>query len=129
MSIASEVSCPTVTVLIFSSWFSARRYSVYNGCARESRGPTRPLGSGEGSGPGRSDLSRSHRTAGHDEPSTLIPGSERTESLDTQIHLSDDVRDTMTGKSQHGLVMIRSSHEDLSDPTSHLLLPTDSQGP
>src|SRR5438552_14435586 len=92
MSIGAEVSWPTVSVLIFSSWFSARRYSVYSGCARESRGPTRPLGSGEGSAPGRSDLSRSHRTAGHDEPTTLIPGSERTESLDTQIHLSDDVR-------------------------------------
>jgi len=35
----------------------------------------------------------------------------------------------MTGKSQLGQVMIRSSHEDLSDPTSHLLMPTAEQGP
>src|SRR6058998_384065 len=34
----------------------------------------------------------------------------------------------MTGEAQHGLVMIRSSHEDLSDPTSHLLMPTAEQG-
>ena len=34
----------------------------------------------------------------------------------------------MAGKAQHGLVMIRSSHEDLSDPTSHLLMPTAEQG-
>src|SRR5437667_1941019 len=34
----------------------------------------------------------------------------------------------MTGKSQLGQVMIRSSHEDLSDPTSHLLMPTAEQG-
>src|SRR5881396_3580234 len=37
--------------------------------------------------------------------------------------------DTMTGKSQLGQVMILSSHEDLSDPTSHLLMPTAEQGP
>jgi len=35
----------------------------------------------------------------------------------------------MTGKAEHGQVMIRSSHEDLSDPTSHLLMPTAEQGP
>ena len=35
----------------------------------------------------------------------------------------------MTGKAPHGRVMIRSSHEDLSDPTSHLLMPTAEQGP
>src|SRR5437899_9253621 len=35
----------------------------------------------------------------------------------------------MTGKSQPGRVIIRSSHEDLSDPTSHLLIPTVEQGP
>ncbi len=35
----------------------------------------------------------------------------------------------MTGKSQPGHVIIRSSHEDLSDPTSHLLMPTAEQGP
>src|SRR5947208_13453562 len=35
----------------------------------------------------------------------------------------------MTGKSQLGQVMIRSSHEDLSDPTAHLLMPTAEQGP
>src|SRR5438034_3234721 len=35
----------------------------------------------------------------------------------------------MTGKSQLGQVMIRSSHEDLSDPTSHLLMPTAEQAP
>src|SRR6266566_2515054 len=35
----------------------------------------------------------------------------------------------MTGRAQHGLVMIRSSHEALSDPTSHLLMPTAEQGP
>src|SRR5437867_12665236 len=35
----------------------------------------------------------------------------------------------MTGKSQLGQVMIRSSHEDLSDPTSHLLMPTAEQRP
>jgi redox-sensitive bicupin YhaK (pirin superfamily) len=35
----------------------------------------------------------------------------------------------MTEKAQHGAVMIRSSHEDLSDPTSHLLMPTAEQGP
>src|SRR5438093_13086333 len=92
MSIGAEFSWPTVTVLIFSSWFSARRYSVYNGCARESRGATRPLGLGEGSGPGRSDLSLAYRTAGHDEPTTLIPGSERTEPFDTQILLWEAVR-------------------------------------
>ena len=35
----------------------------------------------------------------------------------------------MTGKSQRGSVIIRSSHEDLSDPTAHLLMPTAEQGP
>src|SRR5438876_7139870 len=35
----------------------------------------------------------------------------------------------MAGIGRHGLVMIRSRHEDLSDPTSHLLLPTAEQGP
>ena len=35
----------------------------------------------------------------------------------------------MTGKSQPGRVIIRSSHEDLSDPTAHLLMPTAEQGP
>ena len=35
----------------------------------------------------------------------------------------------MTEKGQHGRVIIRSSHEDLSDPTSHLLMPTAEQGP
>src|SRR2546430_3916262 len=35
----------------------------------------------------------------------------------------------MTGKGQPGRVIIRSSHEDLSDPTSHLLMPTAEQGP
>ena len=35
----------------------------------------------------------------------------------------------MEEKGPHGLVMIRSSHEDLSDPTSHLLMPTAEQGP
>src|SRR5881296_2687150 len=34
----------------------------------------------------------------------------------------------MTGEAQHGLVLIRSSHEDLSHPTSHLLMPTAEQG-
>src|SRR5437867_11250498 len=36
---------------------------------------------------------------------------------------------SMTGKSQPGRVIIRSSHEDLSDPTAHLLMPTAEQGP
>ncbi len=35
----------------------------------------------------------------------------------------------MTGEARDGRVMIRSSHEDLSDPTSHLLMPTAEQGP
>lgn len=35
----------------------------------------------------------------------------------------------MAGKDRRGRVMIRSSHEDLSDPTSHLLMPTAEQGP
>src|SRR2546423_15320579 len=35
----------------------------------------------------------------------------------------------MAGKAMPGVVMIRSSHEDLSDPTSHLLMPTAEQGP
>src|SRR2546425_1249850 len=35
----------------------------------------------------------------------------------------------MTGEAQHGLVMIRSSHEDLSDPTSHLLMPWHTEAP
>src|SRR5256885_13288430 len=35
----------------------------------------------------------------------------------------------MAGIGRHGLVVIRSSHEDLSDPTSHLLMPTAEQGP
>jgi len=35
----------------------------------------------------------------------------------------------MAGKAVPGVVMIRSSHEDLSDPTSHLLMPTSEQGP
>jgi len=34
----------------------------------------------------------------------------------------------MAGKAPHGLIVIRSSHEDLSDPTSHLLIPTAEQG-
>src|SRR3989442_5161885 len=34
----------------------------------------------------------------------------------------------MTGEAQHGLVMIRSSHEDLSDPTWHVTMRTDGQG-
>ena len=33
----------------------------------------------------------------------------------------------MAGKARPGVVMIRSSHEDLSDPTSHLLMPTAEQ--
>ena len=36
---------------------------------------------------------------------------------------------SMAGIGRHGLVVIRSSHEDLSDPTSHLLMPTAEQGP
>src|SRR5947209_9438704 len=35
----------------------------------------------------------------------------------------------MSGKGPHGQVVIRSSHEDLSDPTTHLLMPTIEQGP
>ena len=35
----------------------------------------------------------------------------------------------MSGKSQPGQVVIRSSHEDLSDPTARLLMPTVDQGP
>src|SRR2546430_6008712 len=35
----------------------------------------------------------------------------------------------MAGKARPGVVMIRSSHEDLSDPTSHLLMPTAEQRP
>lgn len=35
----------------------------------------------------------------------------------------------MIGNGEHGMVVIRSSHEDLSDPTSHLLMPTAEQGP
>ena len=35
----------------------------------------------------------------------------------------------MAGIGRHGLVVIRSSHEDLSDPTSHLLMPTAEQRP
>src|SRR5439155_22449870 len=36
---------------------------------------------------------------------------------------------SMAGIGRHGLVVIRSSHEDISDPTSHLLMPTGEQGP
>src|SRR6266566_8562799 len=36
---------------------------------------------------------------------------------------------SMAGIGRHGLVVIRSSHEDISDPTSHLLMPTAEQGP
>src|SRR5438445_1684810 len=36
---------------------------------------------------------------------------------------------SMAGKVPHGQVVIRSSHEDLSDPTAHLLMPTVEQGP
>jgi len=35
----------------------------------------------------------------------------------------------MKGNAEPGLVVFRSSHEDLSDPTSHLLMPTVEQGP
>src|SRR5438445_11545380 len=35
----------------------------------------------------------------------------------------------MARSGRHGLVTIRSSHEDISDPTSHLLMPTAEQGP
>src|SRR5438445_13884848 len=35
----------------------------------------------------------------------------------------------MTEKGPHGQVVIRSRHEDLSDPTAHLLMPTVEQGP
>jgi redox-sensitive bicupin YhaK (pirin superfamily) len=35
----------------------------------------------------------------------------------------------MSGNGTHGQVVIRSSHEDLDEPTSHLLMPTVEQGP
>src|SRR6266566_3910927 len=85
--------------------------------------------SSEGWGPpfGSASIMRS-RVLGRDDLGSRWPT--KTKRLDSVTRLSEAAdRTSMTGKAPHGRVMIRSSHEDLSDPTSHLLMPTAEQGP
>jgi redox-sensitive bicupin YhaK (pirin superfamily) len=53
----------------------------------------------------------------------------RGEKIDSRIALRASGSGVMPENVEAGRVVIRSSHEDLSEPTSHLLIPTAEQGP